>query len=203
MESKHYFQTNSELAQENSSLQQQLARSSRMNSMLLAQGFEMHTKLSTISLQNSMLREKNVGLKKKIGQIQKHAIELNRMIESIQISPIQSEHKLTDCCYSLSKGNSDQIAQSLKTKLVLVGKKGNEREVKINDNLAMIKESENENYGIVNQNYKGIQESFNNHHHHHLEREKAKRTRKNVSYKLPNLNTKLRQGDPFTDDFGS
>lgn len=201
MENKHYFQTNSELAHENSSLQQQLARSSRMNSMLLAQGFEIHTKLSTISLQNNMLKEKNMGLKKRIGQIQKHAIELNRMIESIQISPIQSELKLTGGCYSLANGNSDQIAQSLKTKLVLVGKKGKEKEVKINDNLAMIKENENENCGIANQNYKGIQESFNN--HKQLEREKAKRTRKNVSYKLPNLNTKLRQGDPFTDDFGS
>ena len=225
MENKRYFQTNSELAHENSTLQQQLSRSSRMNSMLLAQGFEMHTKLSTISIQNGLLREKNGQLKRKIRQIKQQAIELSRAIESIQISPIQSV--ASQFPESSAAGRCEEMARTLKSKLVLVGKRAKESEMKVGDNLVMIEESEKENYEMDNNQdsmmlEQGIEEhrEYHNenmkileqrnepsiiplHNNHQIEMERTRRARKNVSYKLPNLNTKLRQGDPFTDDFGS
>ena len=250
---KSYFQTNAELAKENSNLQQTISRSTKMNNLLLAQGFEMHTKLAVAVSRNNLLREKNESLKKKIRLVKENATILTEHLNAIQLSPFQSsplhEAKCSLKCrepvsmltekffnVEIEKGCKKSEVSGL---TVIEEERNDENQlteshsyhvnnaIEYPSNIHSTKNDSLRNGSVpcnktVNIQNTSIQNNkTENSHNTSISKSteyidnmnadlindfsdsvvRSRRHRKQVSYKLPSLNTKLRQGDPFTYDF--
>jgi hypothetical protein len=87
-ENKQYFQTNAELAKENSDLHIQLQRSTKMNNLLLQQSFEIRSKLAEVSMQNYTLAQKNQAYKRKLIEFKEQSKVLLDAIQQVHLSPI-------------------------------------------------------------------------------------------------------------------
>ena len=284
-ENKQYFQTNAELAKENSDLHIQLQRSTKMNNLLLQQSFEIRSKLAETSLQNCTLTQKNQAYKRKLIEFREQSKMLLDAVQEVHLSPISEQ---TAKKIALQKPTTiSQLANSFQM-VDLVGK---ERKQKLMLHLEAIPEEDEEPIEVQSaerkktdessvvpaqekqehSNDKSKQEHINDksnlqlkqeeefnpnstqqqhkadkqkeeesnpnstQQQHKTEKQKvtnsnlnspqekisitkpptqpqskklppiqtAKRIRKPINYKLPNLHTKLRKGDPFTDNFGS
>lgn len=284
-ENKQYFQTNAELAKENSDLHIQLQRSTKMNNLLLQQSFDIRSKLAETSLQNCTLTQKNQAYKRKLIEFREQSKMLLDAVQEVHLSPISEQ---TAKKIALQKPTTiSQLANSFQM-VDLVGK---ERKKKLMLHLEAIPEEDEEPIEVQSaerkktdessvvpaqekqehSNDKSKQEHINDksnlqlkqedefnlnpkqqqhktdeqeeeesnpnstQQQHKTDKQKvtnsnlnttqekisitkppiqpqskilppiqtAKRTRKPINYKLPNLHTKLRKGDPFTDNFGN